>query len=121
MDMIENIGLLVMAGALCFMIYSGVHSYREQSDFKENGIRTVATVTKIKQVGSSGAGSPKCVIALTFKDVSGQEVVTQKTQVVSALDLMPVERDRIVDIYYKKENPKKVWLIFQSEKDSKYL
>lgn len=58
MDMIENIGLLVMAGALCFMIYSGVHSYREQSDFKENGIRTVAPVTKIKQVGSSGAGSP---------------------------------------------------------------
>ncbi|EOI5725199.1 hypothetical protein ACMUBS_002831 [Cronobacter turicensis] len=57
MDMIENIGLLVMAGALCFMVYSGVHSYREQSDFKVNGIRTVATVTQIKQVGSSGAGS----------------------------------------------------------------
>lgn len=103
------------------MVYSGVHSYREQSDFKENGIRTVATVTKIKQVGSSCAGSPKCVISLTFKDASGQEVVTQKTQVVSALDLMPVERDKVVGIYYKKENPKKVWLIFQSEKDSKYL
>lgn len=102
MDMIENIGFLVMAGALCFMIYSGVHSYQEQSDFKENGIRILATVTKIKQVGSSGAGSPKCVISLTFKDVCGQEVVTQNTQVVLALDLMPVERDRIVDIYYKK-------------------
>lgn len=60
------------------MVYSGVHSYREQSDFKESGIRTVATVTKIKQVGSSGAGSPKCVLSLTVKDVSGQEVVTQK-------------------------------------------
>ncbi|EOV9018990.1 hypothetical protein ACN6UQ_004179 [Cronobacter muytjensii] len=95
----DYLGLLVIAGALCFMGYSGVHSYREQSDFKENGIRTVATVTKIKQVGSSGAGSPKCVISLTFKDVSGQEVVTQKTQVVSALDLMPVERDKVVDIY----------------------
>ncbi|WP_158700271.1 hypothetical protein [Cronobacter dublinensis] len=91
--------LCFMLYALCFMGYSGVHSYREQSDFKENGIRIVATVTKIKQVGSSGAGSPKCVISLTFKDVSGQEVVTQKTQVVSALDLMPVERDKVVDIY----------------------
>jgi hypothetical protein len=31
------------------------------------------------------------------------------------LDMMPLERERKVDIYYKKENPKKIWLILESE------
>lgn len=39
----------------------------------------------------------------------------EKIQVVSVMDMMPVERERKVEIYYKKENSKKIWLILESE------
>ena len=121
MDISDIIGLLISAGILCFMIFLVVNTGREHDDFKKNGIRTVATVTKIKQIGSSGAGSPKCVISLTFQSQDGEKITTEKTEVISVLNLMPIERDREVDIYYKKEKPQKVWLILQSQKDREGL
>ncbi|EPR9087839.1 hypothetical protein ACU9CO_004220 [Cronobacter dublinensis] len=121
MAITEYFGLLISVGILCFMIFLVVNTGREHDDFKKNGIRTVATVTKIKQIGSSGAGSPKCVISLTFHSQEGEKITTEKTEVISALNLMPIERDRKVDIYYKKDKPQKVWLILQSQKDRESL
>lgn len=110
-----NIGLLISIAAPCFLIYLVFHTGMVHDDFKKNGTRTVAKINNIKQISTSGTGSPKCVFTLSFTTQDGQEITLEKTQVVTVLDMMPLERERKVDIYYKKENPKKVWLILESE------
>ncbi|WOZ79307.1 hypothetical protein [Kosakonia sacchari] len=111
----DNVGLILSIAAPCFLIYLVFHTGMVHDDFKKNGIRTVAKINNIKQTSTSGTGSPKCVFTLSFTTQDGQEITLEKTQVVTVLDMMPLERERKVDIYYKKENPKKIWLILESE------
>ncbi|ANR77098.1 hypothetical protein BBB57_01795 [Kosakonia sacchari] len=111
----DNVGLILSIAAPCFLIYLVFHTGMAHDDFKKNGIRTIAKINNIKQISTSGTGSPKCVFMLSFTTQDGQEITLEKTQVVSVLDMMPLERERKVNIYYKKENLKKVWLILESE------
>jgi len=110
-----NIGLILSIAAPCFLIYLVFHTGAVHDDFKKNGIRTVAKITNIKQISTSGTGAPKCIFTLSYTTQDNKDVITEKTQVVSVLDMMPLERERKVQIYYKKENPRKVWLILESE------
>lgn len=111
----DSIGLIASIAAPCFLIYLVFHTGAVHDDLKKNGIRTVAKINNIKQISTSGTGSPKCVFTLSFTTQDGQDIIMEKTQVVSVLDMMPLERERKVDIYYKKENPGKIWLILESE------
>jgi len=83
---------------------------------KKNGIKTEAVVTKFRQIGSSGAGSPKCIFSLRFFTKNNTEINTDHTEFVSVLDLNVLERERKVEIYYKESDPKKVWMILSEEK-----
>ncbi|MBK0078811.1 hypothetical protein IAE49_04640 [Kosakonia sp. S58] len=109
----NDIGLLLSIAAPCALIgwvfYTGSVYYA----FKKHGGRTVAEITNIKQTSTSGTGSPKCVFSLSFKTLDGKEIHTNHTQVVTVLDLMKLERERKLDIYYNKKDPGKVWLILK--------
>lgn len=106
-----NIGLLLSIAAPCALIGWVFYTGFVYDDLKKHGGRTVVEITNIKQTSTSGAGSPKCVFSLSFKILDGKEIHTDHTQVVTVLDLMKLERERKLDIYYNKKNPGKVWLI----------
>lgn len=74
-------------------------------------------MTNIRQIGSSGAGSPKCIFSLKFFTKNNIEINTDHTEFVSVLDLTVLERERKVEIYYKESDPNKVWMILSEEKE----
>lgn len=62
----DNVGLILSIAAPCFLIYLVFHIGMVHDDFKNNGIRTVTKINNIKQISTSGTGSPKCVFTLFF-------------------------------------------------------
>ncbi|EOV9692459.1 hypothetical protein ACN5PQ_004231 [Cronobacter turicensis] len=66
MELTESFGLIITLGVTIFIIYLVFHTGAVHDDFKKNGIKTEAAVTNIRQIGSSGAGSPKCIFSLRF-------------------------------------------------------
>jgi len=111
----ESIGAIVSIAVPCALIYWVYHTGKVYDDFKANGIKTVAVITHIKQLSSSGSGSPKCVFTLGFTTQDGVEITTMLTQVVEVVALMRLERERKVALYYKKTAPQKVWLIVNDD------
>jgi len=109
----NDIGLLLSIAAPCALIGWVFYTGSVYDNFKKHGGRTVAKITNIKQTSTSGAGSPQCVFSLSFKTFDGKEIHTNHTQVVTVLDLMKLERERKLDIYYNKKDPGKVWLILK--------
>ncbi|EPR9026807.1 hypothetical protein ACU9CR_004121 [Cronobacter dublinensis] len=116
MDFTECFGLIITLGVTGFIIYLVFHTGAVHDDFKKNGIKTEAVVTKFRQIGSSGAGSPKCIFSLRFFTKNNTEINTDHTEFVSVLDLNVLKRERKVEIYYKESDPKKVWMILSEEK-----
>lgn len=74
----DNVGLILSIAAPCFLIYLVFHTGMVHDDFKNNGIRTVAKINNIKQISTSGTGSPKCVFTLSFTTQDGQEITLEK-------------------------------------------
>lgn len=111
----ESIGAIISIAVPCALIYWVYHTGKVYDDFKANGIETVAAITHIKQLSSSGSGSPKCVFTLAFTTRDGVEITTTLTQVVAVVALMRLERERKVAIYYKKATPQRVWLIIDED------
>ncbi|WP_313354148.1 DUF3592 domain-containing protein [Kosakonia cowanii] len=109
----NNIGLMISIAVPCALVAWVFFTGSEYDNFKKHGERTVAEITNIKQISTSGTGSPQCVFSLSFKTSDGKAINTKHTQVVTALDMMPLERDKKVNIYYNKKNPEKVWLILR--------
>ena len=111
-----NIGAIISVIIPLLLVFWVFHTGRVYDDFKKNGVRTVASITDIKQVSTSGTGAPKCLFTLSFTTRDNFPIITQVKQVISVVQLLPLERERKVDIYYKKDNPQQVWLIISDQK-----
>ena len=109
----NDIGLLLSIAAPCALIGWVFYTGSVYDNFKKDGGRAVAKIINIKQTSTSGVGSPQCVFSLSFKTFDGKEIHTNHTQIVTVLDLMKLERERKLDIYYNKKDPEKVWLILK--------
>ncbi|QKJ85809.1 hypothetical protein PMPD1_0838 [Paramixta manurensis] len=96
-----------IAIALCF--WTG----NVYDEFKKNGIKTLAKVIDIRELSTSG--SIKCEFLLEFQTVSGEIKRIKKTKYVSMLVLARIDRDKQVEIYYKPNNFKKIWIITGNE------
>lgn len=112
----NNIGLLLSIAAPCALIAWVFYTGTIYDNFKKHGGRCNAEITNIKQISTSGTGSPQCIFSLSFTTLDGREINTNHTQIVTMLDLMALERKRNLDIYYNKKNPEKVWLILREHK-----
>lgn len=109
----NDVGLLLSIAVPCALIGWVFYTGSVYDNFKKHGGRTVAKITNIKQTYTSGTGSPQCVFSLSFKTFDGKEIHTNHTQIVTVLDLMKLECERKLDIYYDKKEPEKVWLILK--------
>ncbi|WP_173632868.1 hypothetical protein [Paramixta manurensis] len=103
--------VLAIVLAISFSLWTG----SVYNDFKKNGIKTEAEIIDIKQVATSSAGSPDCVFTLAFSTESHERIQVKKKQVVLTLSLAKLERERKVDIFYKPDDPNKIWMILGGE------
>ncbi len=81
----------------------------QYENVKTTGIRVEAKIVSMEKVGASGTGNTQFKMRLEFATSEGIKSVTRR-EFLTPLNLIKVERNKTIPLYYLAQNPDKVWV-----------